>query len=154
MAYYEDQYQALHGLLAAKRMRNVNKCYYSYREVVNSYSHAPMSTQKRAGQVIMCVGMVRMMHDYHLSDKDIRFVWKRYEQDLQYFNTHFVLFMPKEERNTFIDLIHDELPQLHRLLPHSSWLLAICPSVYKSYANIFSVPLKRIRDVKRKWIKA
>ena len=150
VTYYEDQYQALHGLIAAKRMRNVNKCYYNYRVIETSYSHAPMSIAKRAGQVNMCVGMVRLMRAYNVNEKDVQYVWKRYAEDLRYFNTHFVLFMPNEERKEFLNLIVEDLPLLHELMPKSSWVMAEFPKAYIMLANIFSAPLQRIKELTKK----
>ena len=148
-AYYEDQYHALHGLVAAKRMRNVNKCYYHYREVVSSYSHVPMSVQKRASQLTMCTGMVKLMRKYNMSEEDINYVWKRYDSDFRYLDTHYVLFMPNKERTLFIDLIKEELPLLRQLHPQTNWLMTNCPNVYKLLANIFGTTLRKIRDCKR-----
>lgn len=150
VAYYEDQYHALHGLIAAKRMRNVNRSYYHYREVTTSYSHVAMSIAKRAGQVNMCVGMVRLMRSYQMDEKDVQYVWKRYADDLKYFNTHFVLFMQNKERTEFVDLIRGDLPLLHQLMPQSSGLMAQCPKTYIVLANIFSAPLKRIKELTKK----
>lgn len=150
VAYYEDQYHALHGLIAAKRMRNVNKSYYHYREVTTSYSHVAMSIAKRAGQVEMCVGMVRLMREFMMDEKDVQYVWKRYAEDLKYFNTHFVLFMPNKERTEFVNLIKSDLPLLHQLMPQSSGLMAKCPKTYIVLANIFSAPLKRIKGLAKK----
>lgn len=150
VTYYEDQYHALHGLIAAKRMRNVNKCYYLYREVVTSYSHVPMSIAKRAGQVNMCVGMVRLLRKYNIAEKDVQYVWKRYSEDLKYFNTHFILFMPNKERAEFVKLIKNDLPLLHELMPKSSWLMAHWSNLYLKLAEIFVAPLRLIRDMKRR----
>lgn len=146
VTYYEDQYQALHGLIAAKRMRNVNKSYYHYREVTTSYSHVAMSIAKRAGQVNMCVGMAHLMREYKLEEKDVQYVWQRYAEDLKYFNTHFILFMPNKERTEFVKLIKGDLPLLHELMPQSSTIMARCPETYITLANLFSAPIKWVRD--------
>lgn len=150
VTYYEDQYHALHGLIAAKRMRNINKCYYHYREVVTSYSHVPMSIAKRAGQVNMCVGMVRLLQGYNMEERDIQYIWKRYTEDLRYFETHFILFMSDKERDEFVLLIKDDLQLLHKLMPKSSWLMTYCPQLYLVLAKVFVSPLRLIRDIKRK----
>jgi hypothetical protein len=150
VTYYEDQYHALHGLIAAKRMRNINKCYYHYREVVTSYSHVPMSIAKRAGQVNMCVGMVRLLQGYNMEERDIQYIWKRYTEDLRYFETHFILFMSDKERDEFVLLIKDDLQLLHKLMPKSSLLMTYCPQLYLVLAKVFVSPLRLIRDIKRK----
>ncbi len=150
VTYYEDQYHALHGLIAAKRMKNINKCYYSYRVIETSYSHLPMSIAKRAGQLNMCLGMVTLMRNYRLEEKDVNYVWKRYLEDLKYFNTHFVLFMQNRERAEFVKLIKNDLPLLHELMPESSWLMVHCPNLYLKLAVIFAAPLRAIRDMKRR----
>ena len=150
VTYYEDQYHALHGLIASKRMRNINKCYYHYREVVTSYSHVPMSVAKRAGQVNMCVGMVRLLQEYNIEERDVQYIWNRYAEDLKYFNTHFILFMPNKERAEFVMLIKDDLLLLHKLMPKSSWLMTYCPQLYLTLAKVFCSPLRLIRDIKRK----
>ena len=131
-------------------MRNVNKSYYHYREVTSSYSHVAMSIAKRAGQVNMCVGMVRLMREYKLEEKDVQYVWQRYAEDLKYFNTHFILFMSNKERTEFVRLIKSDLPLLHELMPKSSGLMAKCPETYIALANIFSAPLKRMKELTKK----
>lgn len=150
VAYYEDQYQALHALLAANRMKNLDKSYYSYRVVESSYSYVPMSVAKRASQIVMCNGMYRLMQQYNLSEDLITFVWTRYQDDLKYLNTHFVLFMPDKDRSEFIDLIKEELPLLQKLMPNMNKLLAKHPNAYKAFASVFGVPLKALRNLKRK----
>lgn len=149
VAYYEDQYQALHGLIAANRMRNVNKCYYSYRVVETSYSHVPMSVAKRASQLTMCTGMVRLMQQYKMPQSDIEYIWARYEEDMSYLGTHFVLYMPNKERSQFIDLIKNELPLLRTLTPKARGFMFRCPNTYKIVANLFGGMARCMHDVKR-----
>lgn len=149
VAFYEDQYQALHGLIAAKKMRNVNKDYYSYRVVESSYSHVPMSIIKRASQLSMCVGMVRLMERYGLKEL-IPFVWIRFVGDLHYLCTHFVLFMPNKDRSQFIDLVKNDLQLVHEMMPETNGFLAKYPNTYKLFANVVGPVARRIRDIKRK----
>ena len=147
VAYYEDQFHALHGLIAAKRMRNVTKSYYSYRVVETSYSHVPMSTAKRAGQVQMCMGMIQLLRQYNIDEKDVQYVWERYREDMSYFKTHFVLFMPNKDRNEFIDLIKPVLPTLWNLMQPDCRLLCKYPNLYKAITNLVNPLALRMRKI-------
>ena len=150
VAYYEDQYHALHGLIAAKRIIIVGKSYYLYRVVDSSYSHVPMSVQKRASQVNMCMGMIRLMQQYEITQKDIEYVAVRYDQDLKYFNTHFVLLMPDHERKLFLDLIKDDLPQLRERIPKVGWLMANYPNIFNSIACLIAPSIRAIKRYVRR----
>lgn len=145
VAYYEDQYQALHGLIAAKRMRNVNKSYYYYREVVSSYSHVPMSIAKRASQLVMCCEMMDLLNTYNVPDIIKRDVWQRYSGDMQYLQTHYVLFMPNKERNEFINLIKPALPTLWTWIQPDCRLLCKYPNLYKAITNLLNPIALRMR---------
>ena len=82
---------------------------------------------------------------YGLSD-----VWARYDGDMAYLGTHFVLYMPNKDRSQFIDLIKDELPLLRTLTPKVNGFMASCPNTYKAFANVFGGLARCLRDIKRK----
>ena len=98
----------------------------------------------------MCMGMVRLLRKYSIAENDVQYVWKRYAEDLKYFNTHFILFMQNNERAEFVRLIKNDLPLLHELMPKSSWLMTHCLNLYLKLAEIFVAPLRLVRDIKRR----
>lgn len=150
VAYYEDQYQALHGLIAATRMLNLNKSFYQYRVIENSYSHMEMSVPKRAAQLIMSVQMDLLLENYGANTEIRDFVWKRYDEDLKYLKTHYVLFMNNDNRELFVNLIKNELKSLYRLMPESGYFLTHFPNIYLFISKICSPILRKIRKLKRK----
>lgn len=147
VAYYEDQYQALHGLIAAKRMRNIARNFYSYRVVSTSYSHVEMSIAKRASQVLMCTGMLKLMQQYQVPSDLIPMVWARYIEDLYYFGTHFILFMSNDKRSEFIHLIKSDLVLLGAYIPRINKFMCYFPKTYLVGARLISPIAKFVRKI-------
>ncbi len=150
VAYYEDQYHALNSLVHAQNFMNLNKAFYLYRVVPNSYSHKPMSIEKRAGQLMMCCDIYCLLKT-HSIDKDMSsYVWKRYHADYQYCYTNFILLLNNKDRIFFIRNIESRLGIVKEILYPQKKFMCNHPKLFIYFTSILRPLLVFMKKIKNK----
>lgn len=148
VAYYEDQYQALHGLLAAKRMKNLAMDYYYYYYYENSYSHAKIDLLKQSSQIVMICQIYSLCKRYQLRNALIHDIMSRYKKELHYFKTYNIELLPNSERHFFVKQLENNLSLLRILIFPCKRLMCDNPRAFLFITDILHFPIKFMKWVK------